>query len=204
MWFCPCFLHTSVLLLIPHILWKLLHKSLSGSRELLQQILLEPWSQHGGQEGQEAQSSWFQSRSLPAQAVWFTLPLSQSKNGLSVFASSDPHRALPPREFTALGCKCPGILCRSPCSQSGTFQLLTGAVSPCRAASSSWDAGGQAGLPRVWQGRMCRFCFGEGPARGSPRGRCFPGRSSHLHRCAVCSAGHQPKMLSLACPGCPA
>lgn len=121
------------------------HKSLSGSRELLQQILLEPWSQHGGQEGQEAQGSWFQSRSLPAQAVWFTLPLSQSKNSLSVFASSDPHPALPPREFTALGCKCPGILCRSPCSKSGTFQLLTGAVSPCRATSSSWGRGGQAG-----------------------------------------------------------
>lgn len=54
------------------------HKNLGGIRESLTSC----WSQRGGQEGQEAQDSWFQSRSLPVQAMWFILPLSWCLPGL--------------------------------------------------------------------------------------------------------------------------
>lgn len=99
------------------------HKSLGGNRESLQQILLEPWGQHGGQEGQGEQGSWFQSRfqsrSVPAQAVCFTL--SQSKESLSVFAGPDPRPVLPRRKFTAWDANAQGFSAEVPDPNQGLF-----------------------------------------------------------------------------------
>lgn len=76
---CSCFLLTSVLLVVPHILWRLLPQKPRGEQGI---FLTSCWSQPGGREGQEAQDSWFQSRSLPVEAMWFTLPLSWCLPGL--------------------------------------------------------------------------------------------------------------------------
>lgn len=85
-----------------------------------------------------------------------------------------------------------GFSAEVPDPNQGLFSCSQGlchGADPCPAVGVQ----GQAGVPRAWQGRSCRgwstsgagSAFGR--ARGSSRGRCSPGRSSHLHRCAVCS-----------------